>query len=66
MSASVLHVQMRGVVSARTWLLVGYLGVLHLMVMVSFTRRHDLNLDTLCADWAGGASAARTHGLPGT
>lgn len=61
-----VHVQMRGVVSARTWLLVGYLGLLHLMVMVSFTRRHDVNLDSLCAGWAGGATAARTHGLPGT
>ena len=54
---------MRGVVSARTWLLVGYLGVLHLLVMVSFTRRHDL--DALCADWAGAASGG-AHRLPGT
>lgn len=54
---------MRGVVSARTWLLVGYLGVLHLLVMVSFTRRHDL--DALCADWPA-AAAGRVHSLPGT
>ena len=47
-----------GVVSARMWLLVGYLVVLHLTVMFFFTKEHDL--DALCVGYAGKKT------LPGT
>ena len=52
--------QVRGTVSARTWLLVAYLAVLHFAVMFSFTRRNDL--DALCA----GIGAGVERSLPGT
>lgn len=47
-----------GQISARVWLVVAYLVLLHLTVMVGFTRRNDL--DALCRNYSG----ART--LPGT
>ncbi len=47
-----------GTVSARMWLLVAYLVVLHLTVMFSFTKEHDL--DALCVGYAG------KKALPGT
>ena len=47
-----------GQISARVWLVVAYLVVLHLTVMVGFTRRNDL--DALCRDYSGGRT------LPGT
>lgn len=47
-----------GQISARVWLVVAYLVVLHLTVMVGFTRRNDL--DALCQDYSGGRT------LPGT
>ena len=47
-----------GTVSARMWLLVAYLMVLHLTVMFSFTKEHDL--DALCIGYAG------RKALPGT
>ncbi len=53
-------VQVRGTVSARTWLVIAYLSVLHFALMASFTRRNDL--DALCAGFRGG----RDVRLPGT
>ena len=47
-----------GIISARMWLLVGYLVVLHLTVMFFFTKEHDL--DALCVGYAG------KRALPGT
>lgn len=32
-----------GIVPLRVWLLVAYLSLLHIVVMVSFTRHHDIN-----------------------
>jgi hypothetical protein len=43
----------KGQVPLRVWLLVGYLAVLHITVMVSFTRTNDLH--RLCEGMAGGA-----------
>ena len=40
-----------GQISARVWLVVAYLVVLHLTVMVGFTKRNDL--DALCRDYSG-------------
>ncbi|KAK9819666.1 hypothetical protein WJX72_000920 [[Myrmecia] bisecta] len=45
----------RGVISARTWLVIAYLAVLHLAVMVSFTRRNEVH--ELCPEFKS---------LPGT
>ncbi len=39
---------MRGVTSARAWLLMGFLGVLHLLVLACSSHRH--NLDALYAE----------------
>jgi hypothetical protein len=44
----------RGHVSIRTWLSIAYLMLLHLAVMLSFTRQHDAH------------SACHEHQLPGT
>lgn len=57
-----------GQVSLRTWLLVAYLSVLHVAVMVSFTRNTpDVNA-TLCADQLRAIEAhalhAHAHELP--
>jgi hypothetical protein len=32
---------LRGQVPLRTWLVVAYLVILHVLVMLSFSRRHD-------------------------
>lgn len=45
-----------GVIPVRVWLFVGYLFLLHIFVMVSFTRNHDI--EKLC----GPAPAAQAHG----
>ncbi len=39
----------KGLVSSRVWLIVVYMVVLHLMLMVSFTKSSQPDLDTLCA-----------------
>ncbi|MEW5298588.1 MAG: hypothetical protein WDW36_001693 [Sanguina aurantia] len=39
----------RGTISLRVWLVVAYLSLLHILVMVSFTHNHSINLKTVCA-----------------
>ena len=39
----------KGLISTRTWLIIAYLVILHLMLMVSFTKSSQPDLDTLCA-----------------
>lgn len=48
-----------GQISARVWLIVAYLVVLHVSVMIGFTKRNDL--DSLCRGWTAGVKL-----LPGT
>jgi hypothetical protein len=45
-----------GVVPLRVWLIVAYLSLLHIAVMISFTRSHDIN--KLCEM----APAVKVHG----
>ena len=48
-----------GQISARVWLVVAYLLILHVSVMVGFTKRNDL--DSLCRGWTAGVKV-----LPGS
>jgi hypothetical protein len=44
---------LRGHVSLRTWIVIVYLVLLHVAVMLSFTRQHDVH------------AASQEHALPG-
>uniref|UniRef100_A0A7S1SIH9 Uncharacterized protein n=1 Tax=Tetraselmis chuii TaxID=63592 RepID=A0A7S1SIH9_9CHLO len=39
-----------GLISTRTWVLIIYAALLHLAVMISYTKRHDLR--TVCGEYA--------------
>jgi len=58
-----------GLVSTRTWVLIIYAALLHLAVMISYTKRHDLK--TICTEYAQEQASsflpdhiARHGGLP--